>query len=319
MENCKSALINRRVWLVFLTLNFMFIIPQTAGSQNGQTNQITPDKEKRSCIQSVDGFAYLSEDMTLNAVRKAAFANAKRQAVEMARTYIQSKTKVEDFILKSDEITAAAEGAVTIIEQKDHGVVDNTRYHVWIKAEVEYVLKPKVQQAVKDIVRDKKAPLTVKVWTSKKHYKAGENIEIYIQGNKDFYARIIDIMSGGDIVQLLPNEFRTNDFFQAGKIYKIPDKGDFFDLEVTAPYGEDQIVVYASEVPLGKVKMESIGQGLGRYRGSRKALATMTRGVSVVSAFEGSSPETIPISTDMQTNASAAEFYEATWSLTTGR
>lgn len=317
MGNYKSALINNLIWLVFLTLNFMFIIPQTANSQNGQPNQITPDKEKRSCIQSVDGFAYLSEDMTLSEIRKAAFANAKRQAVEMSKTYIQSKTKVENFVLKSDEITSTAEGAVTIIEQKDHGVVDNTRYHVWIKAEVEYVLKPKVQQAGKDIVRDKNAPLTVKVWTSKKHYKAGENIEIYIQGNKDFYARIVDIMSGGDIVQLLPNEFRTNDFFQAGKVYKIPGKGDPFDLEVTAPYGEDQIVVYASEVPLGKVEMESIGQGLGRYRGSRKALATMTRGVSVVSASESFSPKTIPMLTD-RPNASAAEFYEATWTLTTG-
>ncbi|MBA3018836.1 MAG: DUF4384 domain-containing protein [Desulfobacteraceae bacterium] len=318
MGNYKSVLINSRIWLAFLAFNLMLVIPQTAGSQNGQPTQITPDKEKRSCIQSVDGFAYLSEDMTLNAVRKVAFANAKRQAVEMAKTYIQSKTKVEDFVLKSDEITAAAEGAVTILEQKDHGVVDNTRYHVWIKAEVEYVLKPKVQQADKDIVRDKNALLTVKVWTSKKHYRDGENIEIYIQGNKDFYAMIVDIMSGGDIIQLLPNEYRTNDFFQAGKVYKIPD-GDLFELEVTAPYGEDQIVVYASEVPLGKVEMESIGQGLGKYRGSMKALATMTRGVSVVSAFEGSSPETIPMSTDMQTNASAAEFYEATWSLTTGR
>lgn len=318
MGNYKSALISCRIWLAFLAFNLMLLIPQTAGSQNERDVQITPDKEKRSCIQSVDGYAYLSEDMTLNQVRKAAFVNAKRQAVEMSKTYIQSKTRVEDFVLKSDEITAAAEGAVTILEQKDHGVIDNTRYHVWIKAEVEYILKPKVQQAGKDVARDKNAPLTVRVWTSKKHYKAGENIEIYIQGNKDFYARIVDIMSGGDIVQLLPNEFRANDFFQAGKVYKIPDKGDLFDLEVTAPYGEDQIVVYASEVPLGKVEMESIGQGLGRYRGSRKALATMTRGVSVVSASESSFPKTIPMSTD-RPNASAAEFYEATWTLTTGR
>ena len=126
-------------------------------------------------------------------------------------------------------------------------------------------------------------------------------------------------MSGGDIIQLLPNEYRTNDFFQAGKVYKIPDKGDPFDLEVTAPYGEDQIVVYASEVPLGGVEMEQIGQGLGRYKGSRKALATMTRGVSVISAFESASSKTTSVSTDIQKNTSAAEFYEATWTLTTGR
>ena len=52
-----------------------------------------PDQEKRSCIQEVDGYAYLSEEKTLSQIRSAAFANAKRQAVENARTFIRSKTQ----------------------------------------------------------------------------------------------------------------------------------------------------------------------------------------------------------------------------------
>ena len=277
---------------------------QSAECQITRAVQVTPDQEKRSFIRSVDGYAFLSEDMTLAQTRAAAFANAKRQAVEMVRTYIQSKTKVEDFVLKSDKITATSEGAVTILEQKDHGVEENNRYHVWIKAEVEYDLKPQ-GEAAKEHEMDPDAPLTVKVWTPEKQYKDGDNITIYIQGNRNFYARIVDISADKEIIQLLPNEYRKINYFEAGKTYKIPDQGDLFALTVRPPFGEDQIVVYASEVPLGRVDMEQVGQGLSRYTGTRSAFSAMTRGIAVESAAKSAEP--------------GAEFYEATWKFKTGR
>ena len=290
-------------FLALLLILLPMVLPQTIIAQNLRAIDVVPDQEKRSCIQVVDGYAYLSENMTLAQTRAAAFTNAKRQALEAGRTYIQSKTKVKNFEVEYDLVWSDSEGAVTILEQKDHGVKDNTRYHVWIKAEVEYGLKPKGEQASQGLVMDKDSPLTVKVWTTKKQYRDGENIKIFVQGNRDFYARIVDITSGGDIMQLLPNDYRKVNFFKAGKVYKIPGEGDHFDLKVTAPYGEDHIIVYASEVPIGQIDMKPAGQGLNRYRGSRKSLATMTRGIKVVQAHLGSH--------------SGAEFYEATWTLST--
>ena len=266
---------------------------------------MVPDEEKRSFIREMDGYAYLSEDMTLAQTRAAAFANAKRQALEAAKTYIQSKTKVKDFQVEYDLVWSSAEGAVTILDQKDYGVKNNVRYHVWIKAEVEYEVKPKRPEAGSATIMDKDAPLTVEVWTDKKHYKAGESIKIFVQGNRDFYARIVDIASGGEIIQLLPNDFRVINFFEGGKVYRIPDKGDRFDLKVTPPFGEDRIVVYASEAPLGEVAMDSVGQGLRQYRGVRKGLALKSRGVKIVGTGAGSSD--------------GVEFYEATWTLSTGK
>ena len=289
--------------LFFSIIMFSLVLPQVIHGKDACFKDVAPDDEKRSCIQSVDGYAYLSEDMTLSETRQAAFANAKRQAVENARTFIISNTIVEDFVVKKDLIKGTAEGAVTILEQKDFGVENNQRYHVWIKAEVEYGLKPKKQKIVKNTAFNKEAPLTVKVWTQNKSYKAGENIVIYIQGNRDYYARIVDITSRGEIIQLLPNDYRTINFFEAGKVYKIPDKGDHFNLKVSPPYGEDQIVVYASEVPLGTVSMEQAGQGLRSFKGTRKSLAVKTRGVAIV--------------LETQNAVSGAQFYEGTWSVTT--
>lgn len=290
----------------FLFICFLLIFPAKAQPQDSRAVQVVPDEEKRSFIREMDGYAYLSEDMTLAQTRAAAFANAKRQALEAAKTYIQSKTKVKDFQVEYDLIWSSAEGAVTILDQKDYGVKENVRYHVWIKAEVEYDMKPKKPEVGTAVtIMDKDAPLTVKVWTDKKHYKAGENINIFVQGNRDFYARIVDIASGGEIIQLLPNDFRIINFFKGGKVYRIPDKGDSFDLKVAPPFGEDRIVVYASEAPLGVVAMESIGQGLRQYRGLQKGLARASRGVKIVGTGAGPSD--------------GAEFYEATWTLSTGK
>jgi hypothetical protein len=288
----------RICYAIYLTMNFFGLVYGMDSQEVKNTN------EKRSCIQVVDGYAFLSENMTLAETREAAFINAKRQALEMAQTFIQSKSTVQNLEIVSDRIDASSEGAVTIIEQKDLGVENNTRYHVWIKAEVQYGIKPSKGKFTQNDYSKEESPLTVKVWASKDRYKKGENIEIFIQGNKDFYARVVDISSDGSIIQLLPNDFRQDSLFKADRTYKIPDENDKFNLTVTPPYGADKIVVYASAVPLGSVPMESLGNGLHRYEGTTKSLAMKSRGLKIT-----------PINNQ---NSLIADFYETECIITTG-
>jgi len=297
----------------FLLILQLSILPNAIGLDENPP-PIKPDHEKRSCIQSVDGYAYMGDNTTPAQARDTAYINAKRLAVEMATTYIQSKTTVENFVLKKDLVEGTAEGAVTVLEQKDFGLEENLRYHVWIKAEVEYTLKSRksagtektsVESGTTVTVKGASAPLTVKVWSSKKKYKQGEAIEIFIQGNRDYYARIIDLMSSGDIIQLLPNDFRTNNFFKGGKTYKIPNAQDRFQLKATPPLGSDRIIVYASEVPLGKIDTSAAGGGLRSIKGSQETLAKRTRGIAVVSSEKKARQR--------------AEFYEVSCSFQTGK
>ncbi len=77
------------------------------GAEHGLTGDVravdvVPDEEKRSSFHEVDGYAYLSENITVGDLRTMAFANAKRQALEMAETYIRSKTKVSEGKLDYD-------------------------------------------------------------------------------------------------------------------------------------------------------------------------------------------------------------------------
>lgn len=300
--------------------------------------QITAS-EKRSMIQAVDGYSYLSEDKTISELRAAALNNAKQEALSNATTYIKSKTEVDNFVLKSDEVVINAEGTVKVLEKRDNGIKDNSRYHIWIKAEVEYLLgeggllqsedkssssitTTEISQAETTITSvpppvvlpSATAPLTVKIWSPKTSYKSGEKIEIYLKGNRDFYARIVDINDRGEIVQLLPNDFRQTSFFKGGKTYKIPDGSDQFDLTVSPPFGKDKIVVYASEVPLGQVAMNSIGMGLNSYGGDSKTLAVRTRGISVTSRKKAT-----PVKASSDAVPAIAEFYEASYEIQTSR
>ena len=276
--------------------------------------KVTPDEEVRSVIREVDGYAFLSEDMTIRDVRRVAFETAKRQALESAEVMIQSKTKVDKGVLTYDVIESDAGGYVSILSQKDFGIEDGSRYHVWIKAEVKYGLKD--TQADNTLLASSSAPLTVRLWTDKKVFKEGEKIVVFLEGNRDFYARVVDIMADGSVIQLLPNQFRRENFFRSGIVYQIPNhrRGDKFNLEVTPPFGTDKIVVYASDVPLGNVDLDGIGGGLGVYQGSQKMLSSATRGIKVSwkknSSIHGAKP---------QEAAPSVEFYEAAWRFKTTR
>lgn len=263
--------------------------------------QVTPDQEQRSNIVEVDGYAQLSEEKSIRDVRQEAFANARRQALENAETHIKSQTKVENYQLQYDLIESGAEGVVKVLEQKDLGIENNSRYHVWIKAEVTYALRPPTEPSQKKALMSPEAPLTVKVWTEKKNYRYGEYITIYMEGNRDFYARIVNIGCTGKVIQLLPNAYRQLHQFRSGQHYQIPGPGDRFNLKVTPPFGQERIVVYASETPMGDIPMKSLGGGLKEYQGSNEDLAFRVRSIQPVARPSG------------DITSGSTGFYEASW------
>jgi hypothetical protein len=213
---------------------------------------------------------------------------------------------VENFQLQYDLIESGAEGVVKVLEQKDFGIENNSRYHVWIKAEVTYVLKPPPEPAQQKALMSPEAPLTVKVWTDKKSYSDGEYIIISMEGNRNFYARIVNIGSNGKVIQLLPNGYRQTNHFRGGKRYQIPGASDRFSLQVTPPYGQERIVVYASETPMGDIPMAPLAAGLQEYRGSNDDLAFRVRSIQPVARPSGG------------LTSGSTGFYEASWLVEAG-
>ncbi|NQS98643.1 MAG: DUF4384 domain-containing protein [candidate division Zixibacteria bacterium] len=246
-------------------------------------------QDKRSTILEADGYVYLSDDKTLGKIKNEAMISAKRNALENAQTYIKSQSTVENFELTYDFVSSGAEGSVQVLESKDYGIEEG-RYHVWIKAEVVYSMKTpetenrgiKIKSTAGKTVDlpGPEYPLTIALWTDKENYAVNEKIRIHIQGNKSFYVKVIYIDAGGTMLQLLPNQYRKENYFSGEKTYNIPDLEDEFELEVSGPFGEESIFVFASTEPLGDTDLEDYGTVYG-VKGTKEDFGVKSRGVKI--------------------------------------
>jgi len=196
-------------------------------------------------ILEVEGHACMGEDRSRKETRELAMAETKRKAAEMAITHIKSETEVKNAIVSSDIINAYTQAKVRVIEEMEKG---------WFRSEYSgecYRVKLKVEVAPdpdalakvvkeKTLLDDPNVPLTVKLWTDKERYQIGEKIKIYLKGNKPFYARIVYHDAVDRLVQLMPNPYRSENYFNGGVIYEIPSGRDKFELEVSPPLWEGE-------------------------------------------------------------------------------
>jgi len=130
---------------------------------------------------------------------------------------------------------------------------------------------------------DPSLPLTVKVWTDKQAYREGEKVKIYLKANKPFFARVIYRDAAKSNVQLLPNPYRQDNYFQGGVTYEIPSGKDKFEMEVNPPFGEENIIVYASVSELGDLNLKEEGS-VYAIRTRSKDIGVKTRGVKIKTA-----------------------------------
>lgn len=250
----------------------------------------------QSTITESESYACMGEDKSRKQTEQTALADAKRKAIEQVSTYIKSETHVKNFELEKDLTSAYANATVKIIQEIEKGWYKDLSagdcYKVKIKAEV--IPDEKAIEKIssdKQITDDPSAPLSVKAWTDKKEYRDGEKIKVYIKGNKPFYARVVYKDAGGNMVQLLPNPYRQDNYFHGGVIYEIPSGNDRFELEVSPPFGEENVTVYSSTSPIGDINLKAEG-GVYQITTKAKDIGSKTRGV--VLKEKGTDKEKIP-------------------------
>ena len=95
---------------------------------------------KGSVILDVEGHACMGDELSRKQTRLNAITETKRKAAEMALTHIQSESKVKDFVLDSDILSAYTNAKVRIIEELDKGWFKDQYsgecYRIKLKAEV---------------------------------------------------------------------------------------------------------------------------------------------------------------------------------------
>ncbi len=264
----------------------------------------------QSTITEAEGYACMGYDKSRKQTEEEALTNAQRKAVEFASTYIKSETQVKNFQLEKDLIDAYANASVKIVQVLEKGWHKDASagdcFRMKIRAEVIPDEKSMIKlSGAKEVTDDPLAPLHIQVWTDKKEYRQAEKIKIYLQGNKPYYARVLYKDAQGKLLQLLPNPYRKEHYFNGGTIYEIPSGDDKFDLNVAPPFGEENIIVYASSSPLGDISLQSEG-GIFRVKTDAKTAGEKTRGIRVKERREGQ-------------NAGASEFFEVQVTIRTNK
>jgi hypothetical protein len=264
----------------------------------------------QSTITEADGYACMGEDKSRKQTEQAAATDAKRNAVEYAVTHLESESTVTDFELEKDLVSAYSKATVKILEVKESGWYKDERSGDCYKTKIKCEIVPD-ENVVKAITNkggnydDPSLPLHVTLSTDKKEYKAGEKIKIYLKGSKPFYARVLYKDTKGELLQLLPNPYRTDNYFNGGVVYEIPSGKDQFELEVSPPFGEEQLIVYASTSPLGDIRIKKEG-GVYQVKTREEDIGVKTRGVQLKEKMAGDKDQ-------------ASEFFEDQAKLKTGK
>lgn len=216
-----------------------------------------------SAVVEAEGYSCMGEEKSRKEAKDGALIDAKKKASEAVLSHIKSETRLDTGELVKDIVEAYSASDVKIIENKELGWYKDEHagecFKVWIRAEIvpdEKALAKAGKGASDD---NPAAPLNVKVWTDKKEYRKGDRIKIFIKGNKPFYGRVVYKDASGNSVQLLPNPYRRENYFNGGVIYEVPAGGDKFVLEVAPPFGSENVMVYASVSELGEIGVKAEG------------------------------------------------------------
>ena len=243
----------------------------------------------QSSIKIAEGSACMGDDKSRKQTETAAMADAKRSAIESVQTYVSSATEVKNFELQKDLISAYANATVKVIEDMEKGWYKDSAqgdcYKIKIKTEV--IPDEKAMKKLPDAALDDPSlPLNVKVWSDKETYRAGDKIKIYLKGNKPFFATVIyrDVVKKD--LQLLPNPYRQDNYFQGGVTYAIPSGMDKFELEVNPPFGEESIMIYASVAELGDLNLKQEG-GVYAVKTKPRDIGIKTRSIKIKDVSPG--------------------------------
>jgi len=253
-------------------------------------------------------------------IRKSFYSSANKDRISMMQKWLilhgyalkisgsldsQTVRAIKDFESKyASKYTAVASRGVRINREQSNPVnVDNyTNLYLnipvndkvaGIRAQLEkgtynpalHTSKPALSKRVdtpkltEDLI-NASGPLSVKVWTNKSSYNTGESISIYLRGNRTFYAKLLYKDASGQNIQLLPNPYHTSDRIEGGVTYEFPSAEDEFTLDVSPPFGTEQIVLYASEQPLERLDVEQ-ADSVYLVTTPNKNVDSTVRGVSV--------------------------------------
>jgi hypothetical protein len=95
--------------------------------------------------------------------------------------------------------------------------------------------------------------LDIEVWVDKGEgavYHPGDEIKVYFRASSDCYVVLYNIDARGYVHLLYPLDEWDDPYVEGGRVYRIPDRFDDYDLTINGPGGVEYIQAVASLEPL---------------------------------------------------------------------
>jgi hypothetical protein len=219
----------------------------------------------------------------------AAKAEARKQAVESYRVYLQSASTVKNFQLEK-EVVETASAAILHGEQVEKKEEKGREICITIAANINPVEMDKLIQErikAKDLAQSAQAPLVagsaagLKVWLNKPagRYVEGDNLIISVQSDRDGYLKLDYFQADGNVVHLVPNIYGGEAFIKAGQVYTFgaPRGREVFTIQ--GPFGDETIKAILNPQPFGTAFATT--RNVEDSRPYLDSLKTATRGVGM--------------------------------------
>lgn len=119
---------------------------------------------------------------------------------------------------------------------------DKTSRDLTVEQNVIYSMQNTVNTAAKP------SAFQVTAWVDHQdnRYNIGEKVRIYVQTNKDAYVTVINVGASGETIQLLPNQYQTNNFVKANTPTEVPAPNSGASITASGVAGRELIKVIAS-------------------------------------------------------------------------
>ena len=112
-------------------------------------------------------------------------------------------------------------------------------------------------------------------------YAVGEAVKLVLTATEDAYVTVLDVGPTGQVTQLFPNQYQTDNHVYANRPVEIAGPGSGARVTVSGPVGTELIKIVAASRPITVVPETQL-QGRGVFRTVEGGAQTLARNLQVV-------------------------------------
>jgi hypothetical protein len=125
--------------------------------------------------------------------------------------------------------------------------------------------------------------LEVLAWVDRPDYTyaTGEDVQVFVETNKDAYITVLNVDPAGETTVLFPNRYQSANFVAAGRTIEVPDRAAGFRIVVSGNVGTELLKVIASTEPIPLFEARQLAEA-GPFQRVRARPARLARSLTVV-------------------------------------